>query len=282
MLEQRGLTMWPWLVVPRWSRDLPCPTCHLSSQMLSHHKIISTFVTQFNLQPQPPETKTSWYNLSLVTEIHSCRTKHGGTSFCFGGWYQISTADQIPDRDGKYMSIWRQIHYKECWWRIEDDILLIKQWAILNVFWMVWAEPRAAWTLDSCNGRWTPGDRQLWLTGKLKFTFSPSTFCQKIKICIQWRRLADLWSRNIILMAECDSLDNILPWHLSWPGLGEDPNDFHIPRGYPHPLLPSLRTRTAVTGHRMGSLSQLLGLPGPRPGFQGPQLLSVEKRLWRG
>ena len=151
MLEQRGLTMWPWLVVPRWSRDLPCPPviCHLPPPMLSHHKIISTFVTQFNFQPQPPETKTSWYNLNLVTEIHSCLTKHGGTSFCFGGWYQISTADQIPDRDGKYMSIWRQIHYKEFWWRIEDDIPLIKQWAILNVFWMVWAEPRAAWTLDS-------------------------------------------------------------------------------------------------------------------------------------
>ena len=164
--------MWPWLVVPRWSRDLPCPPviCLSPSDVITPQNYFHIRDT-IQFPTSAPEPKTSWYNLNLVTEIHSCLTKHGGTSFCFGGWYQISTADQIPDRDGKYMSIWRQIHYKEFWWRIEDDIPLIKQWAILNVFWMVWAEPRAAWTLDSCNGRWTPGDRQLGLTGKLKFYF---------------------------------------------------------------------------------------------------------------
>ena len=85
--------------------------------------------------------------------------------------------------------------------------------------------------------------------------------------------------RNITLKAECDSLDNIRPWHLSWPGLGEDPNDFHIPRGYPRPLPPSLRTGLSLVTEWALSLSELLGLLGPRPGFHGPQLLSVQERL---
>ena len=52
--------------------------------------------------------------------------------------YQL--ADQIPDQDGKYIYgfITRNFDGGE---RREDDIVLIKQWAILNVFWMVWAEP---------------------------------------------------------------------------------------------------------------------------------------------
>ena len=58
-----------------------------------------------------------------------------------------------------------------------------------------------------------------------------------------------------------DSLDNILPCHLSCAGLGEDPNDFHIPRGYPRPLSPSLQGPglSLVTEWALS----LLGLSGP-------------------
>ena len=78
-----------------------------------------------------------------------------------------------------------------------------------------------------------------------------------------------------------DSLDNILPCHLSCAGLGEDPNDFHIPRGYPRPLPPPSKDPGCWHWSQNGlslSLGSLRSRPESRH-FHGPQLLSVPERL---